>query len=57
MFVSNPNGKDLNELKGLIEAGKIRPGIEKEYSLEKAPEALAYQETGHVAGKLVINVQ
>ena len=57
MFVSNPNGKDLNELKGLIEAGKLRPVIEKEYSLEKAPEALAYQDTGHVAGKLVINVR
>ena len=57
MFVSNPNTKDLNELKELIEAGKLRPVIEREYSLEKAPEALAYQETGHVAGKLVIKVR
>ena len=56
MFVGSPNTKDLNELKELIEGGKVRPVIEKEYSLEETPEALAYQETGHVAGKLVIKV-
>lgn len=57
MFVANPDTLNMNELKDLIEAGKLRPVIEKDYSLEKATEALAYQETGHVAGKLVIKVR
>lgn len=56
MFVGNPNTKDLNELKECIEVGKVRPVIEKVYSLEETPEALAYQEKGHVSGKLVIKV-
>ena len=49
-------GADLDVLTGWIEAGTVRPRIERVYPLEKTAEAHAHSETGHVRGKLVISV-
>ncbi len=49
-------GADLDVLTGWIEAGTVRPRIERVYPLAKTAEAHAHSETGHVRGKLVISV-
>jgi NADPH:quinone reductase-like Zn-dependent oxidoreductase len=52
-----PNKKeDLDYLRKLFEAGKVKPVIERRYPLSKVPEAFRYLEDGHVKGKLVITV-
>jgi len=53
-----PNKKeDLNYLKELFEAGKVKPVIDRAYSLEEVPEAFRYLSEGRAKGKLVITVK
>ena len=47
---------DLNFVKELIEAGKVKPVIDRRYMLKEAPEALRYLGEGHARGKVVITV-
>jgi len=49
-------GLHLSKITALIESGVIRPVVDKEFPFEKTMEALAYVETGHAKGKVVINV-
>lgn len=48
--------KDVADLTELVEAGKVRPIIDRRYSLTEVPEALRYQESGRHRGKLVITM-
>lgn len=56
LFVANPNSKDMDFLKELIEAGKITPVIDNAYPLSQFPEAFRYLDQGHARGKVVITV-
>jgi NADPH:quinone reductase-like Zn-dependent oxidoreductase len=55
-YLSVPNHKDLVVLKELVESGKLRPVIDKTYSLDETPAALAYIEGGHARGKVVVGL-
>lgn len=50
-------GGELEKITALIEAGKIRPVIEKVFVLEQIAEAHRLSEAGHVRGKLVIRIR
>jgi NADPH:quinone reductase-like Zn-dependent oxidoreductase len=50
-------GKQLGEITSLIEAGKIRPIIDKEFPCEEVNEAMAYVETGRSKGKVVVKMK
>jgi NADPH:quinone reductase-like Zn-dependent oxidoreductase len=46
--------KDLELLSELIEAGKLRPQIDRRYGFADVPEAIAYLEQGHARAKVVV---
>lgn len=47
---------DLEILTGLVEAGKMRPAIDRSYPFTELPEALSYLEQGRARGKVVVAV-
>jgi NADPH:quinone reductase-like Zn-dependent oxidoreductase len=55
-FLMKPTKEDLHLLKELIEAGKVKPVIDRTYSLSEVPEAIRYLEEGHARGKVAITV-
>jgi NADPH:quinone reductase-like Zn-dependent oxidoreductase len=53
-----PNSKeDLDFLAELLEAGKIKPVIDRRYPLSEVPEAMRYLEEGRALGKVVITME
>jgi NADPH:quinone reductase-like Zn-dependent oxidoreductase len=48
--------QDLIMLSDLVQAGKLKPVIERTYKLDEAPEALRYLNEGHARGKVVVTV-
>ncbi|MCB9420209.1 MAG: NAD(P)-dependent alcohol dehydrogenase [Ardenticatenaceae bacterium] len=52
-----PNKNDLVFIKELIEAGKVKPVIDRRYSLSEAADAFHYMGEGRAQGKVVITVE
>lgn len=55
-MLQKANQKDLVFMKEILEAGKVRPIIDRSYKLSEVPEAFRYFEEGHAHGKVVITV-
>ena len=55
-FLAKNSKEDLLVLKELIEAGKVKPVIDRTYPLNQTAEAIRYLETGHARAKVVITV-
>lgn len=51
------SGSQLRQIASLIEAGAIRPVVDKVFPFESTNEALAYVESGRARGKVVIKVR
>jgi NADPH:quinone reductase-like Zn-dependent oxidoreductase len=49
-----PSKTDLVFMKELLEAGEVRPVIDRRYTLSEVPEALRHLEKGHARGKIII---
>ena len=56
VHLATPNDKDLDFLRGLIEEGKVKPVIEKCYSLDQIIEAHRHVESGRTKGKIVLEI-
>ena len=54
---AKPTAKDLEFLAKLAAEKKIRPVIDKRYTLDKTAEAMAYTGKGHAQGKVLILVK
>ncbi|CAM9692749.1 unnamed protein product [Discosporangium mesarthrocarpum] len=52
----HPSGEELRHVSGWVDAGLIRPVVDRRYPLEKAAEAHAYVEEGHARGKVLVTV-
>ena len=51
------SGDQLRQIATLIEAGAVRPVVDKVFPFESTNEALAWVETGRAKGKVVIKVK
>ena len=47
----------LDELRELVESGKVTPAIDRSYSLREVPEAIRYFAEEHARGKIVITAE
>ena len=56
MVQAHVTTSDLELLSELIEAGKIRPQIDRRYAFAEIPAAIAYLEQGHARAKVVAEV-
>jgi NADPH:quinone reductase-like Zn-dependent oxidoreductase len=56
MVVAHVATSDLELLSELIEAGKVRPQIDRRYAFAEIPAAITYLEQGHARGKVVVEV-
>lgn len=51
------SGDQLREIGSLIDAGHIRPVVDRVFPFESTKEALAYVEEGHAKGKVVVKIR
>jgi NADPH:quinone reductase-like Zn-dependent oxidoreductase len=51
-----PNGARLQEPAGLIDGGKLKVIIEKEFRLSEAKAAHDFSQTGRTRGKIIVRV-
>jgi len=55
-YIAEFNKADMTVLRDLIQAGKIKPVIDRTFPFTQVPEAVRYLETGHAHGKVVVTV-
>jgi NADPH:quinone reductase-like Zn-dependent oxidoreductase len=56
MVSAHATAQDLELLRELIQAGKVRPQIDRRYTFAEIPAAIAYLEQGHARGKVVVGM-
>ena len=55
-FIVSLNQRDLLALTELIEAGKIKPAIDRRYALRDTADALRHVGEGHAQGQTVLQI-
>jgi len=53
-FISKERSEDLEELRKLLEAGAVRPVVDRTFPLGEVAQAIGYLRDGHARGKIVI---
>lgn len=53
-FSARATPEDLDALRDLVEAGKVRPVLDRRFAFADTPDALRYLETGHASGKVTV---
>jgi len=48
------NAPDVQRVTDLVAAGKVRPTIDRRYSLDQVVEALRWVDEGHARGKVLV---
>jgi len=56
LFV-HPDGRQLSEVGALLDAGRIKPVIDKVFPFDQSKEALAYLAEGRAKGKVVVQMR
>jgi NADPH:quinone reductase-like Zn-dependent oxidoreductase len=56
-FLARPDKEDLTAMHELMKTGKVRPVIDRSYSLSEAPQAVRYLAEKHARGKVVISLE
>jgi NADPH:quinone reductase-like Zn-dependent oxidoreductase len=56
MMLAEINKKDAAILADLIQAGKVKPVIDRTYPFSQLPDAMRYLEEGHARGKVVVTL-
>ena len=57
VLLAKLNKEDLIILGDLMQAGKVKPVIDRRYRLSEVPAALRYSEEGHARGKIVVDLE
>ena len=57
MMLADSSKQDLAFIADLIQAGKVKPVIDRHYPLGETAAAVAYVEEGHARGKVIIDVE
>ncbi len=57
MMMADTNQKDLTVLADMMQAGKLKPVIDRTYKLDQVPDAIRYLEEGHARGKVIIAME
>ncbi|MGB0120353.1 MAG: NAD(P)-dependent alcohol dehydrogenase [Solirubrobacterales bacterium] len=55
-FITSESGEDIHELKLMVEAGQIRPEVDRTFPLEEATSAIRYLRQGRARGKVTISI-
>ena len=56
VYIADDRKEDFLAMKELIEAGKVRPVVDRTYPLAEAAQAIADLESGKVRGKVVLTI-
>jgi len=56
-FLARPNQEDLTVLRDLMATGRLRPVIDKHYTLDQVPQAIRHLIEGHTQGKIIVTVE
>jgi NADPH:quinone reductase-like Zn-dependent oxidoreductase len=57
MMLAELNQKDLTILADMMQAGTVKPVIDRTYPLSQIADAIRYLEQGHARGKVIITVE
>ena len=55
-FISESTGADALALKALVDEGKLKPAMDRTFSLDEGPQAVAHVASGHAQGKTAITI-